>query len=193
MTQDPPTRSGRAPDAGRRPLAIADTVRMGRSDFVAYFGGVFEATPWIAGAAWDFGPYASVTGLHRAMVAAVDAAPPEVRRALICAHPELAGKAAIAGELTAESAREQVGAGLDRLTPEQHARLLALTARYRARLGFPFVVCVREHSADSIIATAAVRLEADPGEEERTALAEIAKIAALRLADLVTDDGGRTT
>jgi OHCU decarboxylase len=186
MTQEPPER-------GRQRVAIGDTVRMGRGAFVAHFGGVFEGAPWIAGAAWDFGPYASVAGLHRAMVAAVDAAPPEVRRALICAHPELAGKAAIAGELTTESTREQAGAGLHRLTPEQHEELLSLTAGYRARFGFPFVVCVREHSADSIIATAARRLEADPDEEERTALAEIAKIAALRLADLVSDDGGPST
>ncbi|HMJ32976.1 MAG TPA: 2-oxo-4-hydroxy-4-carboxy-5-ureidoimidazoline decarboxylase [Baekduia sp.] len=189
MTHDPPARSGRVADPGHRRLGIRDAVRMDRDDFVAHFGGVFEETPWIAGAAWDFGPYESVAALHGAMVAAVDAAPLGVRRALIGAHPELAGKAAVAGALTAESAREQVAAGLDRLTPEQHARLLALTADYRARFGFPFVVCAREHTADSIIATAQQRLAHDPDEEERTALAEIAKIAELRLADLVTDEG----
>jgi OHCU decarboxylase len=189
MTHDPPARSGRVADPGHRRLGIRDAVRMDRDDFVAQLGGVFEQTPWIAGAAWDFGPYESVAALHRAMVAAVEAAPVGVRRALIGAHPELAGKAAIAGALTAESAREQVAAGLDRLTPEQHARLLALTADYRARFGFPFVVCAREHTADSIIATAQQRLAHDPGEEERIALAEIAKIAELRLADLVTDQG----
>jgi 2-oxo-4-hydroxy-4-carboxy-5-ureidoimidazoline decarboxylase len=165
---------------------------MDREPFVAHFGGVFEQTPWIAGAAWDFGPYASVAALHRAMVAAVDAAPRDVRRALIAAHPELAGKAAIAGELTDESTREQAAAGLDRLTPEQHARLLALTADYRARFALPFVVCARDHTADSIIASAQARLAHDPDEEERAALAEIAKIAELRLADLVTDDEGST-
>jgi 2-oxo-4-hydroxy-4-carboxy-5-ureidoimidazoline decarboxylase len=192
MTHDRPATSGRGADRGHRRLGIHDAVRMDRDRFVAHFGGVFEDTPWIAGAAWDFGPYASVAALHRAMVAAVDAAPEPVRRALIAAHPELAGKAAIAGELTADSAREQVAAGLDRLTAEQHARLLALTADYRARFGFPFVVCAREHTADSIIATAQARLAHDPDEEQRTALAEIAKIAKLRLADLVTDDEGTT-
>ncbi|MCW2985528.1 MAG: hypothetical protein JWR63_3098, partial [Conexibacter sp.] len=125
--------------------------------------------------------------LHAAMVAAVDGAPRDARVALIRAHPELAGKAAIAGALTSESTREQVAAGLDRLTPEQHADILRLTAVYRERFGFPFVVCAREHTADSIIAAAEARLAHDPGDEERAALAEIAKIAALRLDDLVCD------
>jgi OHCU decarboxylase len=159
-----------------------------RDAFVARFGGVFEASPWIAAAAWERGPYANATALHTAMVAIVDDAPPGARRDLIRAHPELAGKAAIAGTLTAESTREQAAAGLDRLTPEQHARIVELTAAYRERFGFPFVVCAREHTADSIIATAAERMTHDPDDEERAALAEIAKIAALRLADLATDD-----
>ncbi len=109
-------------------------------------------------------------------------------RDLIRAHPDLAGRAAIAGTLTPESTREQAAAGLDRLTPDQHARILELTAAYRERFGFPFVICAREHTADSIIAAAAQRLAHDPDDEERTALAEIAKIAALRLTDLGTDD-----
>jgi urate oxidase / 2-oxo-4-hydroxy-4-carboxy-5-ureidoimidazoline decarboxylase len=160
-----------------------------RDAFVAAFGGIFEHSPWVAEAAWPQRPWSTVAGLHASMVAAVDAAPRDARLALIRAHPELAGKAAIAGELTDASAREQSGAGLDRLTPAQHARLLAATAAYRERYGFPFVICVREHSADSIIAAAEARTASTPDEEERTALAEIAKIAALRLADLVADDG----
>jgi 2-oxo-4-hydroxy-4-carboxy-5-ureidoimidazoline decarboxylase len=159
-----------------------------RDAFVARFGGVFEASPWIAAAAWERGPYESAAALHAAMVAIVDGAPPPARRDLIRAHPDLAGQAAIAGALTAESAREQAAAGLDRLTPRQHAQLLALTAAYRERFGFPFVVCAREHTADSILAAAAERLTHDPDDEERAALVEIAKIAALRLADLDADD-----
>ncbi len=152
---------------------------------MARFGGVFEASPWIAGAAWDARPFGTVQGLHAAMVRALEHAPHERRLALIRAHPDLAGKAAIAGELTRESEREQAAAGLDRLTPAQYERITGLTAAYRERFGFPFVVCAREHTPDSIIATAAQRLEADPDEEEQTALSEIAKIARLRLADLV--------
>ncbi len=152
---------------------------------MARFGGVFEASPWIAEAAWERRPFGSVERLHAALVGVVGAAPPADRLALIRAHPELAGKAAIAGTLTPESTREQAAAGLDQLTPAQYERITGLTAAYRERFGFPFVVCAREHTADTIIASAARRLEADPDEEEQTALSEIAKIARLRLADLV--------
>ena len=188
MTHDPPAPRGRVADRGHRRLAIDDAATLDRDAFLARFGGVFEQSPWIAAAAWELGPHASVAALHAAMVAAVDAAPRTARLALIGAHPELAGKAAIAGTLTAESTREQAAAGLDRLTPEQHAQILALTAAYRERFGFPFVVCAREHTADSIIAAATARLAHAPDDEERAALAEIAKIAALRLDDLVADD-----
>jgi OHCU decarboxylase len=197
MTHDPPAPRGRVAERGHRRLAIHDAATLDRDAFVARFGGVFEDSPWIAAAAWRSAPahpFASVAELHAAMVAVVDAAPRERRLALIRAHPELAGKAAIAGELTPESTREQVAAGLDRLTPQQHADVLALTAAYRERFSFPFVVCAREHTADSIIAAAKARLAHDAGAEEATALAEIAKIAALRLDDLVADHvpGGTT-
>ena len=152
---------------------------------MARFGGVFESSPWIAEAAWAARPFGNVEALHAAMARAVEHAPPEARVALIRAHPDLAGKAAIAGDLTAESTREQAAAGLDRLTAEQYERIAALTADYRARFGFPFVVCAREHTADSIIAAAERRVAAGPAEEERTAVSEIAKIARLRLDDLV--------
>jgi OHCU decarboxylase len=152
---------------------------------VARFGGVFEESPWIAREAWEARPFGSVDALHAAMVRVVEDSPREARLELIRAHPDLAGKAATAGELTPESTREQAAAGLDRLTPAQYERITALTAAYRERFGFPFVVCAREHTPDSIIATAARRLEADSDEEEQTALTEIAKIARLPLADLV--------
>jgi 2-oxo-4-hydroxy-4-carboxy-5-ureidoimidazoline decarboxylase len=190
MTHDPRAPGGRVADRGHRRSAIHDAVRLDRDAFVTRFGGVFEATPWIAGAAWDGGPYETVAALHGAMVAAMEGAPRGARLALIRAHPDLAGKAAISGELTLESAGEQAAARLDRLTAAQHADLLRLTGAYRERFGFPFVVCAREHTADSIIATVGARLAHDPDEEERTALGEIAKIAALRLADLVSDDEG---
>jgi 2-oxo-4-hydroxy-4-carboxy-5-ureidoimidazoline decarboxylase len=152
---------------------------------VARFGGVFEESPWIAREAWEQRPFGSVERLHAAMVRVVDHSPQGARLELIRAHPDLAGKAAVAGALTPESAQEQMAAGLDRLTPEQFERITSLTAAYRERFGFPFVVCAREHTADSIVATAERRLEASPGEEEETALSEIAKIARLRLAALV--------
>jgi OHCU decarboxylase len=169
-------------------LGIDDAAILGREAFVARFGGVFEDSPWIADAAYDTRPWADADALHAAMVAVVDAAPQQARLALIRAHPDLAGKAAIAGALTPESTREQAAAGLDRLTPQQHADVLALTAAYRERFSFPFVVCAREHTPDTIIAAARARLDHDTDVEERTALAEIAKIAALRLDDLVADE-----
>jgi 2-oxo-4-hydroxy-4-carboxy-5-ureidoimidazoline decarboxylase len=188
MTHDPPGPRGRVTDQGHRRLGIHDAATLDRDAFVARFGGVFEDSPWIAAEAWTVGPFRSVAELHGTMVGLVERADHAARLALIQAHPDLAGKAAIAGELTPESTREQATAGLDRLSADQHARLLQLTAAYRERFGFPFVVCAREHTADSIIATAQARLAHDADTEERTALAEIAKIAALRLDDLVADE-----
>src|SRR3954470_22244298 len=186
-------------------MTIDEADGLDREAFVAAFGGVFEHSPWVAEAAWPTRPHGSVAGLHAAMVAAVDAAPADRRLALIRAHPELAGRAAIAGALTAESTREQSAAGLDRLTPGQHARLAAgpdpvapaqrrrlraAASPYRERFGFPFVVCAREHTAASIIAAAEARAASSADAEQRTALAEIAKIARLRLDDLIDDDPG---
>src|SRR3954464_13924575 len=194
MTHDPPGPRGRVADQGHRRLGIHDAATLDRDALVARFGGVFEDAPWIAAEAWAAGPFRSVHVLHGTMVGLVERADHAARLALIQAHPDLAGTAAIAGELTPESTREQAAAGLDRLTADQHASLMELTAAYRERFGFPFVVCAREHTADSIIATAQARLAHDADTEERTALAEIAKIAALRLEDLVVDDvpGGTT-
>jgi 2-oxo-4-hydroxy-4-carboxy-5-ureidoimidazoline decarboxylase len=157
---------------------------MDRDDFVAYFGGVFEESPWIAREAWESRPFGSVDALHAAMVWVVEHSPRAARLELIRAHPDLAGKAAIAGALTPESTREQAAAGLDRLTPAQYERITTLTAAYRERFGFPFVVCAREHTKDSILRTAAERLDHAPEQEIDVALGEIAKIARLRLEDL---------
>jgi len=185
--------SGEAGAPLRHGASLDGAWQRDRAAFVARLGVVFEASPWVAEGAFARGPFASVSELHAAMVAVVEAAPADARLALVRAHPELADRAAIAGEHGAASAREQAAAGLDRLRPEQHAAIVALTRAYRERFGFPFVVCAREHTADSIVAAARARLAADPAAEERTALAEIAKIARLRLDDLFPDDLGRTT
>jgi len=149
--------------------------------FVARFGAVFEESPWIAAEAWEERPFDSTAGLHATMVRVVAEAPRDERLALIRAHPELGTKARIGDAST----REQAAAGLDRLTPAQYERITALTAAYRERFGFPFVVCAREQTPGSIIATAEQRVAAAPGAEETRALAEIAKIARLRLDDLL--------
>ena len=159
-----------------------DTVdRLDHDAFVERFGGVFEQSPWVAERAWAGRPFGTLDTLYDAMLDAVGRAPEEVRMALIRAHPDLAASVA----LTEESEREQAAAGLDSLTQEQFERITWLTAAYRARFGFPFIVCAREHTPDSIIAAAETRTGNGPDEEERTAMDEIAKIARLRLVDLV--------
>ncbi len=159
-----------------------DTVdRLDHDAFMARFGGVFEQSPWVAERAWASRPFGTLDALHAAMVEAVERAPREVQLALIRAHPDLAANVS----LTPESEREQSAAGLDSLSPEQFERITWLTTAYRAHFGFPFIVCAREHTPDTIIAAAERRTESGPEEEVRTALSEIAKIARLRLADLV--------
>jgi urate oxidase / 2-oxo-4-hydroxy-4-carboxy-5-ureidoimidazoline decarboxylase len=160
---------------------------MSREQFVERYGSVFESSPWVAEAAWHEGPFETVDELHAAMVRAVESAPPERQLALIRAHPELAGAELRLGTLTPSSAAEQAGAGLDRLDESQAIRLERATTAYRSKFGFPFVVCVREHTPESIIANAEERLLSTAEEERRTALAEIAKIAALRLEDSFSD------
>ncbi len=155
--------------------------RLDHDAFMARFGGVFERSPWVAERAWAGRPFGTLEALEAAMLDAVARAPQEVRMALIRAHPDLAANVS----LTPASEREQSAAGLDHLSEEQFERLTWLTTAYRARFGFPFIVCAREHTPDSIIAAAERRTESDAEAEEQTAMSEIAKIARLRLADLV--------
>jgi 2-oxo-4-hydroxy-4-carboxy-5-ureidoimidazoline decarboxylase len=155
-----------------------------RAAFVARFGPLFEHSPWVAEVAWEDGPFADDEALLAAMVDAVRQAPRERQLALIRAHPELAGREAQAGELTAASANEQASAGLDRLTAQEVERWRALNRAYRERFDFPLVVCVREHTKASIMSWGEERLGHDVEEEVAVALSEIAKIARLRLEEL---------
>jgi 2-oxo-4-hydroxy-4-carboxy-5-ureidoimidazoline decarboxylase len=156
-----------------------------RATFVAAIGFAFEDSPWIAEAAWDQRPFATVEALHAALVRVVASAPEALQIALIAAHPDLAGRVAREGRLTAASHGEQAAAGLDRLTPEEIARFDAANAAYRARFGFPFVICAREHDAASVLAALERRARNDRPTETAIALSEIAKIARLRLQDAV--------
>lgn len=167
-------------------MTLEEVNALSAAAFTERFGAVFEHSPWVAASAAGARPFASLDDLHAAMVEAVDAASPEDKLALIRAHPELAGRAAVAGDLTAASRGEQAGAGLDRLTPAQHAELLAANAAYAARFGFPFVICVRGHDARSILAALHARLEHDRDAEQATALAEIAAIGRVRLEAMLS-------
>lgn len=158
---------------------------MDRATFTRTLGGIFEHSPWIAEAAWTRRPFASVAGLHAAMLAELDAGGESAQLALIRAHPELAGKAAVRGELTEESKSEQRGAGLDQCSPEEFARLTELNAAYGAKFGFPFILAVRGHTRESVLANMAARIDNDPAVELRTALEQIARIGELRLNDLI--------
>lgn len=160
---------------------------MDRETFVEAFGGVFENSPWVAEAAWPAGPFAGAETLHAAMSGAMREAPRERQQALIEAHPDLAGRAAIAGEMSAESRREQAGAGLDQCTAEEFARFQALNDAYKHKFGFPFIVAVRSSDRAEIIASFAERLENDDATEFGRALDEIARIARFRLDDILED------
>ena len=141
---------------------------------------LFEHSPWVEARA-DALP--SSGDRHADLMAVVAAASGEERLALIRAHPELAGKAAIDGTLTRASAAEQASAGLDRLTPAEFARFHDLNARYRARFGFPFIICVRLTDKAGILAAMEARLANDPETEIAAAIDEIGKITRLRLED----------
>jgi len=152
---------------------------------LADLGGLFEHSPWIVEAAWQQRPFDSVDDLHVALEAAMREAPCERQLELIRAHPELAGREAQQRTLTRESSREQNSAGLDRLTADELEALQHLNCSYRERFGFPLIVCVREHTKESIIVWGSARLEHSREQEIGIALGEITKIARLRLADLL--------
>lgn len=154
-------------------------------EFVAAVGFAFEDSPWIARAAAAERPFAGRDALLAAMVATVANADESAQVELIRAHPDLAGRVAREGRLTAASAAEQAGAGLGALTPAEIGRFDADNTAYRARFGFPFVICARENTKESILAALASRRENARADEIATALAEIAKIARLRIEDAV--------
>jgi 2-oxo-4-hydroxy-4-carboxy-5-ureidoimidazoline decarboxylase len=158
-----------------------------RAAFLARVGHVAEHSPWVAEEAFARGPFVDAEAVVRAFEQVVRGASRERRLALVRAHPDLAGRAAVAGELTADSAREQASAGLDRMSPEEFARFGRLNDAYRARFGFPFVICVREHTRASILDAYEERLRNDADEELETAAEEVAKIVALRLREALAD------
>lgn len=159
-------------------------------EFVSALAGIFEHSPWIAERAAAARPFTSTVGLLDAMSAVIAAATNEEQLRLIRAHPELAGKAAIRNELTAESGREQKGAGLDSCTPEQFARLHELNKAYNERFGFPFILAVRGHDPASIIRCFEQRIGHEPAAEQQVALQQIGRIGGFRLADVVTTAPG---
>jgi 2-oxo-4-hydroxy-4-carboxy-5-ureidoimidazoline decarboxylase len=156
-----------------------------RDDFAARLAAIYEHSPWVAARAWPARPFESIDHLWRAMHDAVKAASDEEQLALIRAHPELAGRLVVAGQLTEASRSEQTGAGLDCCTPGELARLRALNASYRSRFDFPCVVAVRGLTRGDIISRLEQRLGNERAEEIATCLQEIGRIARFRLQDLL--------
>jgi 2-oxo-4-hydroxy-4-carboxy-5-ureidoimidazoline decarboxylase len=167
----------------RKHVSLQELNAADQDAFVEAIGFVFESSPWIAAQAWHERPFATLDDLHAALVAVMRAAPETRKLDLIRAHPDLAGKAAIAHALTPESSREQASVGLDRLSVEEFETFNRLNNAYRERFSFPFIICVREHARDGILRDFATRLEHSREQEIDTALEEIAKIARLRLVD----------
>jgi OHCU decarboxylase len=174
-------------DTRPAPVSIYEINRMDQLRFVEVVGPVFERSPWIAERTWRRKSFDSLGELHDALVETVHAADRDEQIALIRAHPDLVGRAARAGKLTADSTHEQASAGLDDLSPEEIALFDQYNKTYRERFGFPFVICARENKKESILAAFPMRLENTRDEEIETALAEIAKIAWFRLLDRVGD------
>lgn len=161
-----------------------------RDAFVARLGLLFEDSPWIAVEAWRSRPWGSIEALHQALVNVVAQAGRDRQLALIRAHPDLVGRAALAGTLSRESTAEQRAAGLDpeALAAAEIARFQNANAAYLERFGFPFVICARENRKESILAGLASRVHNAPDTEIETALEEIGKIAWYRLRDAIRDD-----
>jgi 2-oxo-4-hydroxy-4-carboxy-5-ureidoimidazoline decarboxylase len=162
-------------------VALGSLDAADEATFVAALGEVYEHAPWVAQAVWRQHPFATLAALHEAMMAAVRAAPAEQQLTLIKGHPDLAGKAARAGAMTADSQAEQASAGLERLSEAEFAQFHRLNGAYREKFGIPFIICARRHGKDSILQQFERRLQNGTAEEAETALAEIFRIAALRL------------
>lgn len=166
-------------------LTLSQVNALDQQAFVTALGRLFEGPPWIVEAAWHARPFVSLDDLHTKLCAVMYAAPGERQVELLRAHPDLVGRAALAGTLTPASTAEQAAAGLDHLTPDEIAAFARLNAEYQQRFGFPFVICARENKKDSILAGFVARMGNTREREIATALAEVAKICRLRLLDTV--------
>jgi 2-oxo-4-hydroxy-4-carboxy-5-ureidoimidazoline decarboxylase len=152
-----------------------------KAQFVTALGAIYEHSPWVAEAVVAKRPFATLVALHEAMMQAVRSADEAAKLKLLKAHPDLAGKAARAGSITADSQGEQASAGLDRLNETEFETFHRLNEAYAKKFGFPFIICVRRHTKDSIFRQFEARLVSDTARERKTALLEIFRIAVLRL------------
>ncbi len=160
---------------------VSDLNKLDRAAFTAALGHLFEHSPWVAERTWLNRPFRDAGHLHAELCATMRSATPDEQFALIRAHPDLAGRLAQQRQLTADSAREQASAGLDQLSSEELAEFQKLNDSYRSRFDFPFIICARLNQKSAIVSAMRSRLGNTAGQEFQTALAEIEKIARLRL------------
>jgi 2-oxo-4-hydroxy-4-carboxy-5-ureidoimidazoline decarboxylase len=159
---------------------------MDRPAFVEKFGGIFEKSPWVAEQAWDKKPFASVDDIHAAMVAVVKCAPLSGQLKLLQNHPDLAGKEAQAGAMTASSVSEQASAGLNALSKAEMTRISDFNAAYKEKFGFPFIIAVRMHTKEGIFFDFSRRLQNDTQTEYLNDLQNVYAITRLRLDKLLS-------
>lgn len=162
---------------------------MNREEFVDKYGGVYEHSPWVAEQAYDSANASDERGLAMLFAECVDRADAKTKLTLIRAHPDLAGKAAVAGELTQDSSEEQQSAGIDQCTTDEYENFQAMNEQYKDKFGFPFVMAVRNSDRHKILAAFAERLQNDQVTEADKAIQEIHKIARLRLKVMAIDQG----
>ena len=168
-------------------LTVDDLNRMAASDFAAAFGDVAEHSPWVAARAAAARPFAGRDAVAEAFAAALRGAARDEQLAVLRAHPDLAGRAAVAGELAEDSRREQAGAGLDRLTPAEFERFTALNAAYRERFGIPFIFAVKGAAKDMILAASEERIANGPEVEHENAIDNVCRIMRFRIEDRVAE------
>jgi 2-oxo-4-hydroxy-4-carboxy-5-ureidoimidazoline decarboxylase len=167
------------------PVDMAPINAMDRTAFVQKFGGIFENSPWIAERAWEKRPFASLDDMHGAMVAVAKYAPAAMQLALLQSHPDLAGKEAEAGTMTAPSVAEQASAGLNALSHAEMVQMSELNAAYRKKFGFPFIIAVRMHTKEGILFEFNRRLHNDTQTEFANDLQNVYIITRLRLNKLL--------
>ncbi len=162
-------------------MKIDQINQFSKSEFIDTFSGIFEHSPWVAEQAYAHKPFHSIEDLHQKMVEVVRGSGHAPQLKLICAHPELAGKAAVRKDLTHHSLNEQSGAGLDQCSPEEFELLQSLNAQYLTKFGFPFILAVKGHNRQSIIQNFANRLNHEKTVEFQECLEQIYRIAQFRL------------
>jgi OHCU decarboxylase len=164
-------------------------LELSRTAFIATFGGIYEHSSWVAETLYDQGINQNDSDpvkLAIRMAEIVDAVGAERKMALLCSHPELAGKLAVSGSLTAESTAEQASAQLDQCSAKEFAEFQTLNQRYHETFSHPFIIAVRGLDRTEILAAFRKRVNHTAPIEFHTALAEVHKIAKLRLKQLDT-------